>query len=164
MLCAVQVYDQDTQTSLWVAADGTKLDFGDICDEDYYDPSDPEGGQLFDTDDEPDDENFEGYTGNAGVRNSDQRAAKPKTPGLGPRDRPRSQSPPNYQISPLFLPSSETEAICMPRKPALMALRCFGVLFLINIVGLWPTHNKSAHLHFLRTLFFLLVCTRHVIS
>jgi hypothetical protein len=63
----MQVHDQNTKTSLWVAADGSKFNFGDIDDGDFYDPSDPEDGQLFETDDEPDDENYEGYTGNAGV-------------------------------------------------------------------------------------------------
>lgn len=92
MLCAVQVYDEDTETSLWVAADGTKFNFGDIVDEDLYDPNDPEGGQLFETDDEPDDENYERYTGNAGVLTATIMGSL-KTPGLRPRDRPRSPSP-----------------------------------------------------------------------
>jgi hypothetical protein len=47
-----------------VARDGSHIEYGDIDPEqDYYDP---EGAPLFGDDDDPDEEDYEGYTGNAG--------------------------------------------------------------------------------------------------
>lgn len=53
-----------TETEGWVGRTGTSVSYGDIDpDRDFYSPDD---GRLFNSDDEPDDENYEDYTGNAG--------------------------------------------------------------------------------------------------
>jgi len=55
-----------TETEGWVGRTGssTSISYGDIDpDRDFYSPND---GRLFNSDDEPDDENYEDYTGNAG--------------------------------------------------------------------------------------------------
>jgi hypothetical protein len=61
----VQVIEDDTETGGWIGRDGVPIQYGRIDPEtDFYDP---EGEPLFGEDDEPDDENYEGYTGNAGA-------------------------------------------------------------------------------------------------
>jgi len=58
------VYDTTERTSDWIAQDGTAINYGSIDPEiDFYHPEDWE---LFGSDDEPDSEEYQGYTGNAG--------------------------------------------------------------------------------------------------
>lgn len=54
-----------TETDTWVSRDGSTVNYGAIDPEkDFFDP---ERQKLFDSEvDEPDEENYEGYTGNAG--------------------------------------------------------------------------------------------------
>jgi hypothetical protein len=66
----LQAYDDRTSTSDWVARDDTTLKYGPIdAATEFYDP---EGGALFDDDVQRDEENCEGFTGNAGDRGSTQ--------------------------------------------------------------------------------------------
>ena len=58
------MYDTTTRTGQWVSRDGFTINYGEIDpEEDFYEPDD---NPLFASDDEPDDEEYEGYTGNAG--------------------------------------------------------------------------------------------------
>lgn len=53
-----------TDTGMWIAMDGSSINYGAIDPEtDFYDP---DGEPLFGDDDDPDSENYEGFTGNAG--------------------------------------------------------------------------------------------------
>lgn len=61
----VQVLDDNTETGNWIGRDGSSVNYGSIDPEtDIYHP---DGETLFGEDDEPDDEHYEGYTGNAGA-------------------------------------------------------------------------------------------------
>jgi hypothetical protein len=63
-LLMLQVWQDTTSTGMWIATDGASVDYGEInADEDFYDPEDE---PLFMSDEEPDAEQYEGYTGNAG--------------------------------------------------------------------------------------------------
>lgn len=58
------MHEDETSTGDWVARDGSTINHGSIDPEvDFYDPEDNE---LFGSDDDPDDEEYEGFTGNAG--------------------------------------------------------------------------------------------------
>jgi hypothetical protein len=60
----MQVYDEDTTTGQWIARDGSSIDFSGIdAREAYFHPTKKE---LFGKCDEPDEEEYEGYTGNTG--------------------------------------------------------------------------------------------------
>jgi hypothetical protein len=53
-----------TETGSWIARDGSAINYGSLDTEhDFWDPS---GDALFGSDDEPDEENYEDYAGNAG--------------------------------------------------------------------------------------------------
>jgi hypothetical protein len=61
----LQVHEDTTSTGMRIATDGASVNYGEIGqDVDFFDP---EGEPLFMSDDEPDAEEYEGYTGNAGV-------------------------------------------------------------------------------------------------
>lgn len=65
-LLHTQVIEDDIETGKWVSRDGSSISWGGIDPEtDYFDP---DGAPLFDEygDDGPDDEHYEGFTGNAG--------------------------------------------------------------------------------------------------
>jgi hypothetical protein len=65
VFCTVQVFKDITDTSNWIAPDGSKFRFPGIdAEEEFFDVDD---NKLFGSDDEPDDEHYEGFTGNAGV-------------------------------------------------------------------------------------------------
>lgn len=59
----MQIFDEESDTQ-WVARGGSTIHYGSIdAERDFFDP---DGNPLFDEDEEPDDEHYEGYTGNAG--------------------------------------------------------------------------------------------------
>jgi hypothetical protein len=61
----LQVHEDDISSGNWVARDGSCIDYSAIdAKAHYYHPA---GKALFEKGDEPDAENYEGYTGNAGV-------------------------------------------------------------------------------------------------
>lgn len=73
-----QVYDTQTSTGKWIARDGSAIDYGEINgDNDFYDP---DGKQLFGDDDDPDDEEYEGFTGNTGWHSSNLTTRDPRSP------------------------------------------------------------------------------------
>lgn len=59
-----QVYGTTTKTGKWISQDGSAIDY------DAIDPKaeffDPQRENLFEPDDEPNDEQYEGFTGNTG--------------------------------------------------------------------------------------------------
>jgi hypothetical protein len=60
----VQEYERRTEYGSWIVVDGGRFEYDDLeLEEEFYEPDDK---PLFDSDDEPDEEEYEGYTGNAG--------------------------------------------------------------------------------------------------
>jgi hypothetical protein len=61
----LQIHDEQVTTQ-WIAPDGSSIDYGQVdLQQDYWHP---QGLALIADDEEPDEEDYEEYTGNAGGR------------------------------------------------------------------------------------------------